>query len=76
MRVTCIRSWDRDPWQADPVSRHHLRGGSGREHGADVDAGGQGVVTSQRLYQLVRQSGTISDRTFEICYSREVGAAK
>jgi cytochrome c biogenesis protein CcdA/thiol-disulfide isomerase/thioredoxin len=38
----------------------------GDSHGADVDAGGQGVVTGQRLYQLVRQSGPIADRTFEI----------
>jgi cytochrome c biogenesis protein CcdA/thiol-disulfide isomerase/thioredoxin len=38
----------------------------GMSHGADVDAGGAGVVTGQRLYQLVRQSGTISDQTFEI----------
>jgi hypothetical protein len=31
-----------------------------------VGADGQGVVTGQRLYQLVRQSDQISDRTFEI----------
>ena len=35
-------------------------------HGADVDAQGSGVVTEYRLYQLVRQSGTVGDRTFEI----------
>ena len=35
-------------------------------HGADVDADGQGVVDQQRLYQLVRQHGPITDRTFEI----------
>jgi cytochrome c biogenesis protein CcdA/thiol-disulfide isomerase/thioredoxin len=35
-------------------------------HGVDVDADGQGVVTGQRLYQLIRQSGTIGDHTFEI----------
>ena len=38
----------------------------GMSHGSDVDAAGAGVVTGQRLYQLVRQSGTISDHTFEI----------
>ena len=38
----------------------------GDNHGADVDADGQGVVTGQRLYQLIRQSGPITDRTFEI----------
>ncbi len=38
----------------------------GDSHGTDVDADGQGVVTGQRLYQLVRQKGTIADHTFEI----------
>jgi thiol-disulfide isomerase/thioredoxin len=38
----------------------------GTSHGADVDAGGNGVVTGQRLYQLIRQQGPIVDRTFEI----------
>jgi cytochrome c biogenesis protein CcdA/thiol-disulfide isomerase/thioredoxin len=38
----------------------------GNSHGTDVDAGGDGVVTAQRLYQLIRQSGPIADRTFEI----------
>ena len=38
----------------------------GKGHGTDVDADGQGVVTRQRLYQLIRQSGQITDHTFEI----------
>jgi Thioredoxin like C-terminal domain len=38
----------------------------GADHGTDTDADGQGVVDSQRLYQLVRQSDAISDRTFAI----------
>jgi cytochrome c biogenesis protein CcdA/thiol-disulfide isomerase/thioredoxin len=38
----------------------------GADHGADADANGQGVVDSPRLYQLVRQIGAISDRTFAI----------
>ncbi|WP_322045252.1 cytochrome c biogenesis protein DipZ [Paraburkholderia sp. J67] len=38
----------------------------GAAHGADVAADGTGVVTSARLYQLVRQNGAIGDRTFEI----------
>jgi hypothetical protein len=38
----------------------------GESHGLDVDANGRGVVTEQRLYQLVRQAGPIVDRTFEI----------
>jgi hypothetical protein len=35
-------------------------------HGGDVDDQGKGTVTEQRLYQLVRQSGPIADRQFEI----------
>jgi cytochrome c biogenesis protein CcdA/thiol-disulfide isomerase/thioredoxin len=38
----------------------------GDSHGVDVDADGQGVVNGQRLYQLIRQNGAITDRTFEI----------
>lgn len=34
--------------------------------GADVDAQGQGVVTEQRTYQLIRQARPIEDRQFEI----------
>ena len=36
------------------------------DHGTDTDADGQGTVDRQRLYQLVRQSGAVRDRTFEI----------
>lgn len=35
-------------------------------HGVDVDGAGEGSVTSQRLYQLIRQPGGIGDHTFEI----------
>jgi cytochrome c biogenesis protein CcdA/thiol-disulfide isomerase/thioredoxin len=38
----------------------------GESHGADVNADGRGVVNGQRLYQLIRQDGAITDRTFEI----------
>jgi thiol-disulfide isomerase/thioredoxin len=38
----------------------------GASHGSDVDPGGEGAVTEQRLYQLVRQSGPIMDHNFEI----------
>jgi thiol-disulfide isomerase/thioredoxin len=34
--------------------------------GVDASAGGQGTVDQPRLYQLIRQSGPILDRTFEI----------
>jgi cytochrome c biogenesis protein CcdA/thiol-disulfide isomerase/thioredoxin len=38
----------------------------GADAGMDVDAGGNGVIESQRLYQLVRQARSMRDRTFEI----------
>ena len=38
----------------------------GASHGSDVDPDGEGAVKEQRLYQLVRQSGPITDHTFEI----------
>lgn len=38
----------------------------GDNHGVDTDANGNGVVTGQRLYQLVRTSGAVADHTFEI----------
>jgi hypothetical protein len=38
----------------------------GAAHGVDVDDGGNGTVTEQRLYQLIRQSKPIADRQFEI----------
>src|ERR1700733_1296761 len=38
----------------------------GESHGADTNADGEGVVTDHRLYQLVRQSGPVMDRTFTI----------
>jgi cytochrome c biogenesis protein CcdA/thiol-disulfide isomerase/thioredoxin len=38
----------------------------GNDHGTDVAADGTGTITGQRLYQLVRQSGAIADRTFSI----------
>jgi hypothetical protein len=36
----------------------------GPSHGVDAD--GNGVITGQRLYQLLRQDGAVGDRTFEI----------
>jgi cytochrome c biogenesis protein CcdA/thiol-disulfide isomerase/thioredoxin len=38
----------------------------GEAHGMDTDAEGNGEVTTQRLYQLVRANGTVADHTFEI----------
>jgi cytochrome c biogenesis protein CcdA/thiol-disulfide isomerase/thioredoxin len=38
----------------------------GADHGADTDADGRGVVNEHRLYQIIRESGGVSDHTFEI----------
>jgi thiol-disulfide isomerase/thioredoxin len=38
----------------------------GAAHGIDVDEQGNGTVTEQRLYQLIRQPKPIADRQFEI----------
>jgi thiol-disulfide isomerase/thioredoxin len=40
----------------------------GDAHGLDVDDQGNGTVTQQRLYQLIRERGSITDRTFEIAF--------
>ena len=39
---------------------------AGATHGSDVQADGSGTVTEQRTYQLIRQPGQVSERTFEI----------
>ncbi|TMA13288.1 MAG: thioredoxin family protein [Deltaproteobacteria bacterium] len=38
----------------------------GAAHGTDVDDQGNGTVSGQRLYQLIRQPNPIADRLFEI----------
>ncbi len=38
----------------------------GADHGADIDAHGNGAIREQRLYQLIRQRGKISVHTFRI----------
>jgi hypothetical protein len=38
----------------------------GAAHGTDVDEQGNGTVSEQRLYQLIRQEKPIDDRLFEI----------
>ena len=38
----------------------------GADHGVDAAPDGSGVVRKPRLYQLIRQTGPIHDRTFEI----------
>jgi thiol-disulfide isomerase/thioredoxin len=38
----------------------------GTSHGLDVDQNGNGTVTDQRMYQLIRQPGEIKDRELQI----------
>ena len=40
----------------------------GDDRGIDVDASGEGAVDEPRMYQLVRQSGRIRERAFEITF--------
>jgi thiol-disulfide isomerase/thioredoxin len=40
----------------------------GDAHGLDVDGEGRGTVAQQRLYQLIREPGSITDRTVEIAF--------
>jgi thiol-disulfide isomerase/thioredoxin len=40
----------------------------GADHGIDVDDRGDGTATEPRLYQLVRQHGPVTERTFEIVF--------
>ncbi len=39
---------------------------AGAVHGADVDEKGEGTLSEQRMYQLIRQPKPITDRQFEI----------
>ena len=40
----------------------------GAAHGADMDGQGHGTVTGSRVYQLIRQPGPVTDRSFEITF--------
>jgi thiol-disulfide isomerase/thioredoxin len=54
--------------QENPVRFRVLIDGQppGAAHGVDVDERGNGTITEQRLYQLIRQPQPIADRQFEI----------
>jgi thiol-disulfide isomerase/thioredoxin len=54
--------------EGKPVRFHITIDGKapGEDHGVDVDAQGNGVVTDHRLYQMVRQKGRIADHVFVI----------
>jgi thiol-disulfide isomerase/thioredoxin len=38
----------------------------GDSHGVDIDDSGRGTATEERMYQLIRQPGAITNRTIEI----------
>ena len=54
--------------QGKPVRFRILIDGQppGSAHGIDVDEQGNGTIVEPRMYQLIRQSGRIGDRQFEI----------
>ena len=62
-----LRTTKREIWvdgeRIEDVTTHPKLG---EHHGVDIDANGDGPVTGQRLYQLVRQRGPVKERTFEI----------
>jgi len=43
-------------------------GPPGDAHGLDVDAQGLGEVSEQRLHQLIREPGSIADRTLDVAF--------
>ncbi|ALJ08726.1 MAG: cytochrome c biogenesis protein DipZ [Brevundimonas aurantiaca] len=57
------------PGEGDAGVRFRVRidgAAPGSDAGSDIDVEGQGRIDRQRLYQLVRQSGPVGERTFEI----------
>ena len=40
----------------------------GQAHGTDIDHDGHGTLAQQRVYQLIRQPGPITARTFEVTF--------
>lgn len=55
---------------AQPVGFQVLLDGAppGRSHGVDTDPDGRGQLTDARLYQLIRNSGTIRDQTLHVTF--------
>jgi thiol-disulfide isomerase/thioredoxin len=56
--------------QGEPVPFRVLLDGEAPTdaHGVDADADGNGRLDEDRMYQLVRQRGTVTERTFEITF--------
>ena len=58
---------------ADPLPGAARRSCTRRSHGVDVDEDGNGVLADGRMYQLVREHGTVREQTLEITFE-EPGA--
>jgi thiol-disulfide isomerase/thioredoxin len=58
------------PGAREPIPFRVLLDGEapGPSHGLDVDEDGNGLLRDGRLYQLVREHGTVSERTLEITF--------
>jgi len=58
------------PGACDPIPFRVLLDGDapGPAHGVDVDEEGNGVLREGRLYQLVREHGTVRERTLQITF--------
>jgi thiol-disulfide isomerase/thioredoxin len=58
------------PARGTPVRFRVLLDGQlpGAAHGTDGDDQGNGTVTEPRLYQLLRQPGPVTERTFEVIF--------
>jgi thiol-disulfide isomerase/thioredoxin len=58
------------PARGTPVRFRVLLDGQppGTAHGTDVDDEGHGTLTDPRLYQLLRQPGPVTERTFEVTF--------
>ena len=58
------------PARGESVPFHVLVDGEplGEARGLDVDEDGRGTLSQQRLHQLIREPGSIRDRTFEVVF--------
>ena len=60
------------PGAREPIPFRVLLDGHapGRSHGVDVDEDGNGVLADGRMYQLVREHGTVREQTLEITFQQ------
>ena len=58
------------PGASEPIPLRVLLDGEapGASHGVDVDVEGNGLLREGRMYQLVREHGTVRERTLEISF--------